>query len=82
MGLNPTSPQRAAGKRIDPPVSEPIERGARSALTATAEPPDDPPGTRSGSHGLRTAPKALFSLVVPIANSSRLVLPMIMAFWL
>jgi len=29
-------------------------------LMATAEPPDDPPGTRVGSHGLRDAPKSRF----------------------
>lgn len=61
---------------MEPPVSLPRLRGASSAETATAEPPDEPPGARSVSHGLWTGPKALFSLVVPIANSSRFVFPM------
>jgi hypothetical protein len=38
-------------------------------------PPDDPPGTRDGSQGLRVSPRAEFSVELPIANSSRLVLP-------
>jgi hypothetical protein len=45
------------------------------AATDAAEPPDDPPGTRSVSHGLRAAPNAEFSFDEPIANSSQLVLP-------
>src|SRR3954453_21904777 len=45
------------------------------AATATAEPPDDPPGTRDGSHGLRAGPNAECSVDEPIANSSRFVLP-------
>ena len=41
-----------AGWRTEPPVSVPIATGAKRAATAAAEPPDDPPGTRSKSHGL------------------------------
>src|SRR3977135_321371 len=68
-------PHRAAGWRIEPPVSVPIAQGARPAGTAAALPPDEPPGTRVRSHGLRTGPKPEFSLEEPIANSSWLVLP-------
>src|SRR5215510_6020834 len=68
-------PQRAAGWRIDPPVSEPSASGTRPAATATAEPPLDPPGMRSVAHGLRAGPNAEFSVDEPIANSSQLVLP-------
>ncbi len=49
------------------------------AATATAEPPEEPPGTRATSHGLRTGPKYEVSLDDPIANSSMLVLPSITA---
>ena len=49
-------PHSAAGWRIEPPVSVPIAHGASPAATAAAEPPLEPPGTRSGSHGLRTIP--------------------------
>ena len=44
-------------------------------MTAAAEPPPDPPGTRSGSQGLRDGPHAEFSVDDPIANSSVFVLP-------
>ena len=60
---------------MEPPVSVAVAMGARPAATAAAEPPDDPPATRSGSHGLRTGPKWLDSVDEPIANSSRLVFP-------
>ncbi len=65
----------AAGWRIDPPVSEPRASGTKPAATAAALPPDDPPGTRVGSHGFRVGPNAEFSVELPMANSSRLVLP-------
>src|SRR5919206_3963577 len=68
-------PHSAAGCLIDPPVSEPSAHGASPADTAAAEPPPEPPGTRSGSHGLRVGPYAEFSVDEPIANSSVLVFP-------
>ena len=64
-------PVIAAGTRTEPPVSVPIAAGTRPAATATAEPPDDPPGDVSGSHGLRTGPNQEFSLLKPYANSCR-----------
>src|SRR2546428_14175892 len=69
----PTIPHSAAGWRIEPPVSVPSAHGARPAATAAALPPEEPPGTRSRSHGLSTGPKAEFSFDEPIANSSWLV---------
>src|SRR5918994_6492221 len=71
----PTTPHSAAGWRIEPPVSDPSASGANPAATAAAEPPDEPPGTRLGSCGLRVGPNAEFSVLEPMANSSRLVLP-------
>src|ERR1700733_8176173 len=68
-------PHRAAGWRIDPPVSVPMAHGARPAATAAALPPDEPPGTRRRSQGLSAGPKPEFSFEDPIANSSWLVLP-------
>src|SRR5882757_10270371 len=42
VGLNPVTPQKCAGMRIEPPVSEP--NAAKVSLAATAEPdPDDEP---------------------------------------
>ncbi len=75
VGFIPTIPQRAAGWRMDPPVSVPSDQGAWHAATAAAEPPLEPPGTRSGSHGLRVSWNAEFSVLDPIANSSMFVLP-------
>ena len=60
---------------IEPPVSEPSPHGASPAETAAAVPPPEPPGTRSGSHGLWVGPYAEFSVDEPIANSSVFVLP-------
>src|SRR5215471_17681679 len=60
---------------MDPPVSEPNERGVMPAATATADPPLDPPGMRSSAHGFFTGPNAEFSFDDPIANSSQFVLP-------
>jgi hypothetical protein len=60
---------------MEPPVSVPSVAAARSAATAAAEPPDEPPGTRSRSQGLRVGKKAEFSVDEPMANSSMLSLP-------
>src|SRR5215213_4384318 len=69
----PMTPHNDAGCRTEPPVSEPSAIGTMPAATAAAEPPDEPPGTRFGSIGLRAGPKALCSVDEPIANSSQLV---------
>ena len=45
------------------------------AATAAAEPPDDPPGTFSKSHGFFVTPYAEVSVVLPMANSSMFVFP-------
>lgn len=63
-------PQKAAGWRIEPPVSEPSAAGAKLAATHAAEPPEEPPGTRLTSQGLAVFWNALFSQLEPIANSS------------
>ena len=56
-------PQKAAGARVDPPVSDPIVAGAILSLIETALPEDDPPATRplpmllgSRSNGQRASP--------------------------
>ena len=71
----PVMPQKLAGWRIEPPVSVPVAAGVNRADTAAALPPDEPPGTRDASQGLRTGWNAEFSLPEPIANSSQLSLP-------
>ena len=56
-------------------MSVPSAQTASPAATAAAEPPLEPPGTASRSHGLCTGPNAEFSFEEPIANSSQFVLP-------
>src|SRR5471032_3107709 len=80
----PTMPQKEAGWRIEPPVSVPVLPGTMNAATAAAEPPDEPPGTSLRLsplrfHGFSTPPKWLVMFDEPIANSSRLVFPTIVA---
>src|SRR5262245_42750492 len=75
VGFKPMTPQRAAGWRTEPPVSDPSASGTSPAATAAADPPLDPPGTRSSAQGLCAGPNAEFSFDDPIANSSQLVLP-------
>src|SRR5438093_6797362 len=75
VGFIPTTPHRAAGCLTEPPVSVPRAHTASPAATAAADPPEEPPGTRSTSHGFRTGPNAEFSFELPMANSSQLVLP-------
>jgi hypothetical protein len=64
-----------AGWRIEPPVSEPSAPATIAAATATALPPDEPPGVRRVSQGFLLGKNALFSVDEPIANSSWLHLP-------
>src|ERR1039457_4731682 len=77
VGVTPTTPQKDAGWRMDPPVSLPSDTTAVPCATTAADPPLDPPGTRSGARGLRTGPKAEFSVDDPMANSSQFVSPRI-----
>src|SRR5580693_5160381 len=79
VGITAGIPQQAPGWRMEPPVSVPSAATANPAATAAADPPLDPPGTRSSATGLRTGPYAEFSFELPMANSSQLVLPKITA---
>jgi hypothetical protein len=73
--LKPTTPQQAAGIRIDPPESVPSAASESPAASAAAFPPLEPPAIRPGASGFGTVPKCGFSEVVPYANSCRFVLP-------
>src|SRR6266404_5704706 len=80
----PTVAVKAAGWRIEPPVSVAVAPMQSSAATADADPPDEPPGTSavlepSRRHGLTTGPKHEVSFDEPIANSSLFSLPSITA---
>src|SRR5712664_2705753 len=54
--FNPVTPQKCAGIRIEPPVSDPNAANVKRAATAAPDPDDEPPVTRSKPHGLCTAP--------------------------
>src|SRR5204862_3183656 len=73
--LNPTTPQQAAGMRLDPPPSVPMPIGASPAATAAAAPPDDPPQVRDKSHGLAVRPNNGASVKHLWPNSGDVVLP-------
>src|SRR5215831_462034 len=70
VAFKPTVPHKLAGIRIDPPVSDPNAAEQNEAATAAPDPPLDPPGTRSASHGFRVG-----GVTFPQANSCILVLP-------
>ena len=69
VGRRPVTPQNADGMRIDPPVSVPSVPAARSAAAAAAEPPLEPPQTRSVAQGFRAGPKCGLVVSAPNANS-------------
>src|SRR5262245_33043593 len=53
VAFRPTRPQKAAGKRVEPPPSEDMLIGVTPAATSAPEPPDEPPAVRSRCQGLR-----------------------------
>ena len=63
--------------RSDPPPSLPCATGSMPAATAAAEPPEEPPGVRSRSQGLRVGPLWRGSVVGRIPNSGMFVVPTI-----
>ena len=71
----PISPQKLAGARIEPPVSEPVAMSASLPATATADPDDEPPVTRSGAAGFTGNGKCAFWPNSAKASSSVWVLP-------
>src|SRR6185437_12465268 len=71
----PTTPQNEAGRRSEPPRSEPWASGPRPVASATAPPPVEPPEVSAGFHGLRVAPKTALKVLAPAPNSGVLVLP-------
>ena len=62
LGFRPTTPQKEAGMRTDPPMSEPSAIGTQPLATATPAPPDEPPAVRSGFQGLRVMPHSGLSV--------------------
>jgi hypothetical protein len=79
LGFRPTTPHHAAGILTDPPMSVPSASGTQPEATAAAEPPEEPPGDRDGSHGLRVTPQSGLSVKLAYANSGVVVLPTMIA---
>ncbi len=52
-GFQLATPQNDAGLVREPAVCDPIAARHIPVATAAADPLDDPPGVRSGSHGFR-----------------------------
>ncbi len=75
VDLSPNRPVKPAGMRIEPPPSPPVAMGRRPPATAAAEPPEDPPGVRSGFHGLRVVPCSLVWVQLIPPNSEAVVWP-------
>ena len=63
--------------RIEPPPSLACAAGTSPAATAAADPPLEPPGERSRSHGLWVGPKAMGSVVGRMPSSGVFVRPRI-----
>src|SRR5438093_10704917 len=61
--------------RIEPPPSVPMWSGPSPAAAAAEAPPDEPPGVRSRSHGLRVGPKTRLWVAPSQPNVGVLVLP-------
>src|SRR5688500_20204294 len=66
VGRRPARPQRAAGLRMDPLVSEPMPKPTQPAAVADDGPADDPLDPCAGSHGLLVCPPNQLS---PAASS-------------
>ena len=79
VGFSPTMALKAAGTRPEPAVSVPSAKSTRPAATATAEPELEPPEMRSASNTLEQAPYGERVPTRPVANWSRLVLPIAIA---
>ena len=73
-GRTPTPPLNAGGRRMDACVSVPSEPSAMPLTTEITGPPEEPPGMRSSSPGLRAC-----SVVTPSANSCVAALPAMIA---
>ena len=69
LGRKPTMPQKLAGLRSEPPMSEPCASHAMPVASATAAPPEEPAAERDVSQGLRVAPNTSLKVLAPAPNS-------------
>src|SRR5207244_7417777 len=78
-GRRPTTLQKLAGLRSEPPVSVPSAIGSMPHASATAAPPLLPPHVFVVSYGFSVAPKTGLIVCEPAPNSGVFVLPIVMA---
>ena len=78
-GLKPTTPLSAGGTRPDPAVSVATVKGTSPSATASAEPELEPPEISSCPKTLRGIGYGVRVPFSPVANWSRLFLPISMA---
>src|SRR5438105_14092729 len=69
LGRRPTMPQKLAGLRSEPPISEPCASHAVPVASATAAPPEEPAAERDVSQGLRVGPNTSLKVLAPAPNS-------------
>src|SRR6202034_274378 len=69
LGRIPTMPQKLAGLRSEPPMSEPCASQAVPVASATAAPPEEPAAERDVSQGLRVRPNTSLNVLAPAPNS-------------
>ena len=79
LGLWAKRPQKAAGTRIDPPMSLPSSAPVRPAATAAAPPPVLPPAVSAGFQGFVVRPNSLLTDCQSALATGTLVLPRITA---
>src|ERR1700679_753487 len=76
VGFSPTTPQKEAGMRMEPPASVPVAIGTAPDATVAPDPALDPPELRARFHGLRVIP-VRGDIPVPFQpNSGVVVFPM------
>src|SRR6202046_2520781 len=69
LGRMPTTPQKLAGLRSEPPMAGPWASHALPVARATAAPPDEPAADRDKSQGFRVGPKTSLNVLAPAPNS-------------
>src|SRR6516164_4968019 len=69
LGRKPTTPQKLAGLRQEPPISVRCASQAIPVASATAAPPDEPEADLETCQGLRVAPNPSLKVCAPAPNS-------------
>jgi len=69
LGRIPTTPQKLAGFRSEPPMSEPCASHAVPVARATAAPPEEPAADRDRSQGFSVGPNTSLKVLAPAPNS-------------